>query len=143
MNQQTMILDSNVLIKLIVNEPNSEKARRRIREVIEENFSLYTIDIALAESLNALWKHVKLHRDLQKREAESAAKDLKELYDSLNVITTRELLDEAVETALTWDITVYDSLYVAAAKKLRATLYTADQKLYNVSKKIVSSELLT
>jgi len=138
-----MILDSNVLIKLIVNEPNSEKARRRIREVIEENFSLYTIDIALAESLNALWKHVKLHRDLQKREAESAAKDLKELYDSLNVITTRELLDESVETALTWDITVYDSLYVAAAKKLRATLYTADQKLYNVSKKIVSSELLT
>ena len=143
MNQQTMILDSNVLIKLIVNEPNSEKARRRIREVIEENFSLYTIDIALAESLNALWKHVKLHRDLQKREAESAAKDLKELYDSLNVITTRELLDEAIETALTWDITVYDSLYVTAAKKLRATLYTADQKLYNVSKKIVSSELLT
>ena len=143
MNQQTMILDSNVLIKLIVNEPNSEKARRRIREAIEENFSLYTIDIALAESLNALWKHVKLHRDLQKREAESAAKDLKELYDSLNVITTRELLDESVETALTWDITVYDSLYVAAAKKLRATLYTADQKLYNVSKKIVSSELLT
>jgi len=138
-----MILDSNVLIKLIVNEPNSEKARRRIREVIEENFSLYTIDIALAESLNALWKHVKLHRDLQKREAESAAKDLKELYDSLNVITTRELLDESVETALTWDITVYDSLYVAAAKKLRATLYTADQKLYNISKKIVSSELLT
>jgi len=126
-----------------VNEPNSEKARRRIREVIEENFSLYTIDIAFAESLNALWKHVKLHRDLQKREAESAAKDLKELYDSLNVITTRELLDEAVETALTWDITVYDSLYVTAAKKLRATLYTADQKLYNVSKKIVSSELLT
>ena len=143
MNQQTMILDSNVLIKLIVNEPNSEKARRRIREAIEENFSLYTIDIALAESLNALWKHVKLHRDLQKREAGSAAKDLKELYDSLNVITTRELLDESVETALTWDITVYDSLYVAAAKKLRATLYTADQKLYNVSKKIVSSELLT
>lgn len=143
MNQQTMILDSNVLIKLIVNEPNSEKARRRIREAIEENFSLYTIDIALAESLNALWKHVKLHRDLQKREAESAAKDLKELYDSLNVITTRELLDESVETALTWDITVYDSLYVAAAKKLRATLYTADQKLYNISKKIVSSELLT
>ena len=135
MNQQTMILDSNVLIKLIVNEPNSEKARRRIREVIEENFSLYIIDIALAESLNALWKHVKLHRDLQKREAESAAKDLKELYDSLNVITTRELLDEAVEIALTWDITVYDSLYVTAAKKLRATLYTADQKLYNVSKR--------
>ena len=101
------------------------------------------MDIALAESLNALWKHVKLHRDLQKREAESAAKDLKELYDSLNVITTRELLDEAVETALTWDITVYDSLYVTAAKKLRATLYTADQKLYNVSKKMVSSELLT
>ncbi|MCD6530303.1 type II toxin-antitoxin system VapC family toxin [Candidatus Bathyarchaeota archaeon] len=136
-------MDSNVLIKLIVNEPNSEKARRRVREVIEENFSLYIIDIALAESLNALWKHVKLHRDLQKREAESAAKDLKELYDSLNVITTRELLDEAVEIALTWDITVYDSLYVTAAKKLRATLYTADQKLYNISKKIVSSELLT
>jgi predicted nucleic acid-binding protein len=101
------------------------------------------VDIALAESLNALWKHVKLHKDLEEEAVKFAAKDLKEIYDRLNVITTKELCSEALELALTWNITVYDSIYIAVAGKLKATLYTADQKLYNTSKNIVASELLS
>jgi len=54
----------------------------------------------------------------------------------------RELSNEAAEIALTKDITIYDSLYMAAAMKLKATFYTADQKLCNVSKELVTSKLL-
>lgn len=99
--------------------------------------------MALAEGLNTLWKHVKLHGDLKEEEAKSAAQDLIEIYDRLNILTIRELFDEAIALALTWNMTVYDSIYIAAARKLKAILYTADQKLYNASKNIASSELLS
>jgi predicted nucleic acid-binding protein len=100
------------------------------------------VDLALAECLNALWKHVKLLGDLKEEDAKSAIQDLVEIYDDLTIFTARELFDEAANIALTLNITVYDSLYIAASKRLKATLYTADQKLYNASKSIVASELL-
>ncbi|MCD6592779.1 type II toxin-antitoxin system VapC family toxin, partial [Candidatus Bathyarchaeota archaeon] len=104
--------------------------------------SLYTVDIALAESLNAIWKHTRIHRDLEMEEAESAIQDLTKIYDAMNILETRELSNEAAEISLTKGITIYDSLYIAAAMKLKATLYTADQKLCNISKELVTSKLL-
>jgi predicted nucleic acid-binding protein len=44
--------------------------------------------------------------------------------------------------AITQNITVYDALYIAAAHKLNATLYTADQKLYAKATQITKSKLL-
>jgi len=49
---------------------------------------------------------------------------------------------ETTDIASTQNITIYDFLYIAATRKLKATLYTADPKLYNMSKKIISSKLL-
>ena len=80
---------------------------------------------------------------MKEEEAKSAAQDLIEIYDRLNILATRELFDEAVELALTCNITVYDSIYIAAARKLKAIVYTADQKLYNVLKDIATSEFLS
>ncbi|MBS7658911.1 MAG: type II toxin-antitoxin system VapC family toxin [Candidatus Bathyarchaeia archaeon] len=137
------MLDSNILIKLVINEPGSEKAEKYIKEALRKGCSIYTVDIALAECLNTLWKHAKLHKDLKEEEAKSAAQDLIEIYDKLNIFTTREVFDEATSLALTWNITVYDSIYIAAAKKIKAILYTADQKLYNTLKNIVTFELLS
>lgn len=100
------------------------------------------MDIALAESLNALWKHVKIHKDLKTEDAKSAIQDLTKIYDTLNILTARELSEETADIALTQNITIYDSLYMAATRKLKATLYTADRKLHNTSKKITVSKLL-
>ena len=141
--QQPLVLDSSILVKLVLAEPGSEKVRSRIGKALEEGYSLYAVDIALIEGLNAIWKHAKLYKALKESEALSAAKDLAEIYDGLNILTVRELLEEAIKLALKLGITVYDSVQVAAAKKLKATLYTADQKLHNISKNIVVSELLT
>jgi predicted nucleic acid-binding protein len=41
------------------------------------------------------------------------------------------LLEEAFSIALTFDRTVYDSLYVALAVRLKADLVTADERLAN------------
>ncbi|MCX8188621.1 MAG: type II toxin-antitoxin system VapC family toxin [Nitrososphaeria archaeon] len=75
-------------------------------------------------------------------EVKSAAQDLIEIYNKLNIFTTEEVCMDALELALTLNITFYDAIYTASAKKLNATLYTVDQKLYNSSKNIIFAELL-
>ena len=68
--------------------------------------------------------------------------DLTRIYNGLEIITTRELSEEATDIAITLNITIYNSLYIAAARKLKATLYTSDKKLHEASNKIIDSILL-
>ena len=135
-------MDSNILVKLVLAEPGSKEARKSIENFLRKGYSLYTVDIALAEGLNAIWKHVKIHKDLKTEEAKSAVQDLTKIHDKLNILKTHELSEETAEIALTQNITIYDSLYITATRKLKATLYTADRKLHNTAKKITASKLL-
>lgn len=130
-------------MKLVTTEPGSDKARTLIKDSLKEGYTLYTVDIALAEGLSAIWKHVKVHKDLKLEDADSAIRDLTKIYSKMNVLTTLLLCEQASKIAFTYNITIYDALYVAAAERTKATLYTADQKLYNEAGKIASSKLLT
>jgi predicted nucleic acid-binding protein len=126
----------------VTNEPNSKQARTTITALIKKGYALYTVDIALAESLNAIWKHTKIQKDLKPEETKPITQDLIKIYDKLNIITTRELTEETTNIALAQNITIYDALYTAGTQKLNATLYTADQKLHNTANKITNSKLL-
>jgi len=70
-------------------------------------------------------------------EALNAAEDLMQVYSRLVVLESKELYREALELALSLNITVYDALYVAAARKLGAKLYTADRKLIDMASRMV------
>lgn len=129
-------------MKLVTNEPNSKEARTTITTLIKKGYNLHTVDIALAESLNAIWRHTKIHKDLKPEDAKPTTQDLTKIFDKLDILTTRELTEETTEIALTQNITIYDALYIAATQKLNATLYTADQKLHNTANKTTSSKLL-
>ena len=96
----------------------------------------------MAEGLNVIWKHASVLKDLKAEEAKPTTEDLKRIYDGLNIIATREIAAEAMHVALTQNISVYDSLYIAAAQKINGTLYTADQKLCNVTNGSVNTKLL-
>jgi predicted nucleic acid-binding protein len=79
---------------------------------------------------------------LKPDEAKTAADDLTKIFSGLKIETTHELAEDVLNIALAQNIAVYDSLYVAASKKLSGTLYTADQKLYAVACKIANATLL-
>lgn len=138
----SLVLDSNILVKLVTGEPGSKEARASITSFLKKGYGLYTVDVALAEGFSAVWKHVKIHRDLKLEDAYSTVQDLAKIYDKLTILTVRELLEEVKDIAFTQNITVYDSFYTAAARRMGATLYTADEKLHNLSRKITVSKLL-
>ena len=135
-------MDASIIIKLVVEEPGSTEARTYLKTLLKGGYALYTVDLALAECLNAVWKHAQTHKDLEVEDAKSAVQDLVRIYDSLQVVSARDLSGDAADISLDQNVTVYDSLYIAAAKKLRIPLYTADQKLHDISKEIVTSKLL-
>jgi predicted nucleic acid-binding protein len=110
--------------------------------LLKKGHSLYTVDIALAECLNAIWKHANVLKDLRKEEINPTIEDLTKIFDELTILTTRELEMDTVQIALTQNVTIYDSLYIAATQKLNGTLYTADQKLYTIANRITSSKIL-
>ena len=97
----------------------------------------------MAECLNVIWKHTNQLKDLTPEDAILAVEDLTKLYDDLSITQTRELKDEAMHIAISQNITVYDALFMAAAQKINATLYTADKKLYAKTDKTIKSKLLT
>jgi predicted nucleic acid-binding protein len=125
-----------------MNEPGSKEARATVASVLKKGYILYTVDLALTEGLNVIWKHMNILKDLKREEANPAAEDLTRIYDGLNIIAAREITAEAMHVALTQNITVYDALYIAAAQKMNGTLYTADQKLHEAANGIINTKLL-
>lgn len=85
--------------------------------------------VALAEVLNAVWKHARLLRDLDLEEARRALRRLQRLQQVLVLHGVEELAGEALDKALRYGITFYEALYVALAEQLGQTLYTFDTKL--------------
>jgi predicted nucleic acid-binding protein len=129
-------------VKLVINEPNSKEAQKTVQSFLKKRFSLFTVDIALAESLNAIWKHTNIHKDLDLHDAKSAVRDLIEMHSKMQILTTGELAEKTATIAQSQDLTVYDALYVAATQKLKAVLLTSDKKLYTAVAKITKVRLL-
>jgi predicted nucleic acid-binding protein len=138
----SLLLDSSILVKLVVNEKGSEDARETVKKHLREGYQLHTVDLALPEALNALWKHVIIHTDLSEKQAEHVIEDLQSIWMGLNVVSSHEVTHRAFQIAVDNRLTVYDSLFIAAAKCQSAKLFTADVKLFKASENHVDSLLL-
>ena len=111
-----MILDSSFIVKLVLEEEGSEDARRLIRSWVSRGEVLATIDLALPEALNTIWKHCLKIGDLSREEAVSSVEDLLNLWSKLKIYSSREVAEQAFMLALEEGVTVYNSLYIQLAK---------------------------
>jgi len=130
-----IVLDSSFLVKLILKENGSDKAREMARSWSATGEALVTLDIALPEALNAIWKHCLKIGDLPRSEALKAAEDLLRIWRFLNVHSSKELAEEAFKLALEENITVYDALYIQLARSTGGGLATFDGKLSRIARK--------
>ena len=48
----------------------------------------------------------------------------------LKVISTSELMEEAVDFAIAYEVSAYDAAYVALSRRVNAPLLTLEQKLF-------------
>ena len=122
------VVDSSVVAKWILPEPDSAQAERLIAEVALKGERLIVLDLVFVEVTNAIWKlH---HRGLATLD-EARQFLVKLLRIPVHVEPAVRLLKPALEIAAKYDRAVYDALFAALCQDLGLQGVTADEPLYN------------
>ncbi|MGC9105869.1 MAG: type II toxin-antitoxin system VapC family toxin [Thermoprotei archaeon] len=117
-------------------EEGWERAREQIRGAT-------TLDLAIIEATNAVWKKLTLTKELDERSANIIIEVLTtHLPKAVEVRNSLDYLKRAFEIAKEERVTVYDALFVALAESLNEDLVTCDEKQYEVALKYVGARLL-
>lgn len=121
------VVDANVGIKLFLMEPLSEQAYTLFAHLSDElPAQLYVPDLFFIECANILWKYARRFG----YPAADALQDIGALAQlPLQRVAMAALVEAALELALRYSSTAYDSAYVALAQRLGLPLITADEAL--------------
>ena len=120
---EEIILDSSVLIKLFSKDEDYATTAKLIAKFASESLSLVLLDVALYELINAL-KYSKNATS----ELISAIVDAVIKMNPRMITFSPEVSHEAIQIMEKFSITIYDSLFIAAAQLENVHLLTADYK---------------
>jgi len=124
------VVDSSALIAFFLREEGWRSIAKYMIQTI-------SVDLALKEFCNALWKSVNMRKHVS---LDDVAKilNLFQSYVEKNMLIEPEVkyLGKAFEIALDHNITVYDALYVAQALQHGKPLLTLDQRQREVARKL-------
>jgi predicted nucleic acid-binding protein len=121
------IVDSSVVAKWVLPEPDSPLADRLITETAASGERLVVLDLAFVEVTNAIWK--RNHRGFSTiDQARQSLDDL--LACPVHIEPAHRLLRAALEIAAKYQRAVYDALFVALVQDLNTGGVTADEPLY-------------
>lgn len=126
-----LVIDASVAAKWCLptkDEALGDQAIGLLRRCTRGEILALVPDIFWPELGNVLWKAARLGRC-----SEASATEALTTVRSygLKTVSSFQLLDSALRIALSFDRTVYDSLYVALAAEAMTELVTADERLAN------------
>ena len=116
-----IVIDASALTKFIM----KEDGYKEIAEYLKAG--TISVDHILKEVTNAIWKRYR-QGTITPKEAEIMLKALKEILGrAVKLEEELTYIDETTKIAFNQNITIYDSLYIAVAKKKGLKLLTADE----------------
>jgi predicted nucleic acid-binding protein len=127
----TRVVDASVAAKWLLpaaGETLLEQANHLAELHVKRELQLLAPELIEAELGNVLWKSVRRGRTSRKQ-AENSLRHFADL--AIQIVPTSDLLVQALEIAVVWDRTFYDSLYVTLALMSKAELITADERMVN------------
>ncbi len=125
-----LVLDASAVAKWFIVEEESGEMRELRKLQVLGIVDAYAPHFLLVEIANLL----KYSEGLVLEDVLNAIEALKVI--GIKMVSDSEILKEAVKEAFENNITVYDALYVALAKKLNAKLVTYDSELLSKYGKI-------
>ncbi len=118
------VIDASVLVKLFFEEDHSLAVERCVQTVSE----LHAPDLIWSEATGVIWKRYR-RGDIGRDDALEIATQMLAL--PLQISPSADLIPDALDFAMQFDRTVYDSLYVALAIKTNSVMLSGDQRLVN------------
>jgi predicted nucleic acid-binding protein len=128
---KTCVVDACVAAKWLLpaaDEGLLEQANHLATRHVKRELQLLAPNLIEAEIGNVLWKAVKRNR-ISPAEAANALRQFTSL--AIQLVPTSDLLDQALQIAVAYDRSFYDSTYVALAVATNTELITADERLVN------------
>jgi predicted nucleic acid-binding protein len=123
-----LIIDANIAVKLVIDEPGRSEAMQRLRS----EATLAAPDWIRAELAHVFWKKSRSRHF----EAQMAASYLDSIGDFLDhYVPAAELMPTALGLAFELDHWVYDCIYLACALQAGSKLLTADRKFWSAAKR--------
>ncbi len=124
------VLDASVIIKWFIVEEDSDKATYLRKEYMKNLTQIAVPDLMLYELTNALRFNKNITSD-------KIIMALQAIFDiELSIVTpTLSELKRAISISEEFDVSIYDSTYLALASLIDFQLITADEKFY---RKIIS-----
>ena len=124
-NLVSQIIDSSALTKYVAKEPDWAKIEKYLA-------SADSLELALIETGNALWKKT-LKKEI---DLETTKKIVQILSGSIWFLDQQKYVARALEIAVKYRITVYDSLFVACAEMENSDLISCDGRQIEVAEKL-------
>ncbi|ELS01716.1 putative nucleic acid-binding protein [Xenococcus sp. PCC 7305] len=129
------VIDANVGIKRFIADPLSAKTKQLLDTLSNPQTEIFIPDLFYIEIANIFWKYVRA--ELYSADQVQIDLDILKRFP-FKVISTSELMGEAVNLAINFGISAYDACYVALSRRVNAPLLTLDKKLI---KALVGSSL--
>lgn len=127
-----IVVDASVAVKWCLPSLREElvpQAEELLNSSRREEVRFVVPDLFWLELANALWKAVR-RNEFSSDNAASALSFVRDL--DIATVSSLDLVPEALNLAIGYGRTVYDSLYVALAMQLKSEMITADERLANV-----------
>lgn len=123
------IIDASIYASVAVKDEFYEKSRSFLTQ--SRSLGCITLDIALIEAYNALWKHIYLLKRIPIKDYRNIAVNLRKIFEKSvrKIFNAIDIADDALNIAINYGITVYDSAYLALAEKTGYKLITYDKEL--------------
>ncbi len=116
------VVDASVVVKWFVPEIHSDAARR----LLSLSHEYFAPDLLFAETANTIWKKIR-RGELTTEHGRQLVNDIGRI--AVETVPCRVLAVDAHELANVTGRTVYDSLYLALAIRLKTRMLTADDRL--------------
>ena len=122
-----LIVDASVALKWLVSEEDSDVAGRLFTDIHE----IHAPRLMVSEVANALWRKAALQGLIEIQEAEARLESL----SSMAIIWEADemVCADALRIAMALNHPAYDCVYLALARRIDATLVTADERFVNLA----------
>lgn len=122
-----LVLDSSAIASIFF----PDKFEQLVAQRIEKYNSFSTMDISYGEIGSVAWKSIVIFKQSLDPVYEALAQASEFISDNCNVVSTKEVLNEAFELGTKYKIQVYDSLFLSLARRLKTKVLTTDERMHN------------
>ena len=126
-----IVIDSSAFSKFLLREENWEK----VIPYLDPSLEPHAVDMLIIETTNVIWKYMRKYKLITREQALGLYKQMRKLIEEEVIILepSEKYLQEALKIAMDYDLSIYDSLFLAQARNLKIKLITSDRRQRDVA----------